>query len=201
MEQADRSTRNNHINRHEKMGPHRLKINAAGIIGALVLAMTTINSWVPRRIQRPDGRIAIANPPGSLMSRRSGYRWERDFPMHLQARQPNGKTDIILEFSLTDDEQAAFFEDIKSRLNGTLPVRFSFSHDNFDISIAKQGKGQTTLNRKSARITNFIAKKSNLVIFRPLGLPALPIVLLPNFLRKNSVPWKTIRRTWRLSTR
>ncbi len=32
LEQADRSTRNNHINRHEKMGPHRLKINSAGIM-------------------------------------------------------------------------------------------------------------------------------------------------------------------------
>ncbi len=31
LQQADRSTRNKHLNRHEKMGLHRLKINAARI--------------------------------------------------------------------------------------------------------------------------------------------------------------------------
>lgn len=65
---------------------------------------------------------------GHLRIGRRNYDWERDFPVHLQSSKPNGKSEIILEFALTDAEVAEFWDTIKSRLNGTLPINIFAWH-------------------------------------------------------------------------
>jgi hypothetical protein len=87
------------------------------------------------------------------------FIWERDFPVALQ-KKPNGRsTKIILDFLLDEKEIGEFKAEIKSTLNGSLPVCVTFEKDSVEIHIIKQGKGSASLNAKSDRIANFLANR------------------------------------------
>jgi len=64
-----------------------------------------------------------------------------------------------LEFALDDDEVRQFKEEIKSNLNGTLPILIAFGPDKFDLSVQKPGRGSSTLNKKSVRIADFVSRR------------------------------------------
>jgi predicted ATPase len=86
------------------------------------------------------------------------YWWERDFPITLQARKGAKKSIFRLEFELTSDEIEVFKSEIKSNLNGTLPLSISIGEDNRPtIQVPKRGRGSKTLNSKSSRIASFVA--------------------------------------------
>lgn len=87
------------------------------------------------------------------------YDWSKDFPISLAKGKSLNKTRITLEFSLDSVEIDDFRREIKSSLNGTLPVCITFSEDDFDIKIVKQGKGGSSLNAKSGRIAAFLADR------------------------------------------
>ncbi len=88
------------------------------------------------------------------------YYWERDFPIALRQRKGAKQSIFRLEFLLNDSEIIEFKNEIKSNLNGTLPLVLKYGEDNRPvIRIAKTGRGSKTLNSKSARIANFIATK------------------------------------------
>lgn len=88
------------------------------------------------------------------------YYWDRDFPINLQDRKTRLHTTLRLEFLLTSDEIVEFKREIKSNLNGTLPIIISISQDNKpSFKVSKRGKGSKTLNQKSNKIAEFIANK------------------------------------------
>jgi AAA15 family ATPase/GTPase len=87
------------------------------------------------------------------------YHWLQDFPLKLQEKYPTSGSEITLEFLLSSEEIAEFQQHIGSRLNGTLPVSFVLCKETSSIRIAKQGKGQKTLNAKASRIADFISRK------------------------------------------
>ena len=88
------------------------------------------------------------------------YYWERDFPISLQTRKSGTYTIFRLEFLLDDEEIEEFKNEIKSNLNGTLPIIIKIGKDNEpSIEVSKKGKGFKTLNSKSGKIAEFIAKK------------------------------------------
>lgn len=88
------------------------------------------------------------------------YYWDRDFPINLQQRKSGLQTIFRLEFTLTDDEVELFKQEIKSKLNGSLPLEIRISRDNKPIIkvVEKRGKGGQTLNSKSAKIAGFVGK-------------------------------------------
>ena len=88
-----------------------------------------------------------------------GYDWAKDFPISLMRSKINSQTRINLEFSLDADEIEDFKREIKSNLNGTLPVCVTFSEGGFEIKIVKQGRGSAPLNSKSDRIAKFLADR------------------------------------------
>jgi hypothetical protein len=88
------------------------------------------------------------------------FDWDTDFPLHLrESSAKKKKSSITLEFNLTDAERALFRERIGSQINGTLPLALDFDKEGFEIRIAKQGRGQKTLNAKVQKIAAFIAEK------------------------------------------
>lgn len=87
------------------------------------------------------------------------YSWRRDFPISLQARTNSTESIFRLEFSLDDDEIAEFRQEIKSNLNGSLPIEIRFGKTNIaKIHVPKRGPGGTALSSKSAKIAKYIAE-------------------------------------------
>ena len=90
----------------------------------------------------------------------SSYYWDRDFPISLQNRKSGTNTILRLEFELTTKEIDEFKKEIKSNLNGTLPIEIKIGKDSTPIiKVSKRGSGTKTLNTKSKKIAEFIANK------------------------------------------
>ncbi|MFZ2466898.1 MAG: AAA family ATPase, partial [Parvibaculum sedimenti] len=122
----------------------------SNLINALALAMRIISEY---RVSRRS-RVVRSN----LLS----YDWERDYPIDLQESQPNGKTEVTLEFSLSPDEIADFRKTIKSNLNGSLPLTVYLDNNNkFEIKVRKKGPGGNTLTKKSDIIALFVSDRLN----------------------------------------
>jgi predicted ATP-dependent endonuclease of OLD family len=125
----------------------------SNILRALNAAMSALSSR-GRRIGVRARRVA-----GNEIGRARGYEWSRDFPISLTQSRSDRLTRITLEFSLLEFEIEEFKRNIKSNLNGTLPVCITFSKDDFDVKIIKQGPGSATLNSKSDQIAQFLADR------------------------------------------
>jgi len=125
----------------------------SNILKALDVAMNILKHHAYRMIYKRQN--------SSIMRRNeSSYFWERDFPISIQSRKTNNSTILRLEFLLNSEEIIEFKHEIKSNLNGTLPIEIKIGKDNTpSIKVAKRGSGTKTLNTKSNRIAEFIANK------------------------------------------
>lgn len=133
----------------------------SNILHALTLGMNALIEW-HRQIRRTaDGRVIRSIiPQGMGRYGRIGYDWEVDFPVSKQKRSTiNSTSNITLEFALDENETIQFKEEIKSNLNGTLPLQISFGQRSFDVTVKKPGRGQATLTRKSTRIADFVSRR------------------------------------------
>ena len=90
----------------------------------------------------------------------SHYFWERDFPITLQDRKSNTQTIFRLEFLLTQEEIDLFRKEVKSKLNGSLPIEIRVGKDDKPSIrvVEKRGAGGAALNAKSGKIAEFIGK-------------------------------------------
>ncbi len=127
----------------------------SNVLRALVIAMKTLTEGVG-----PTGHLRF----GSLFRprfilHRSGYDWAKDFPIPLQRSQKEGKSIFVLEFELDQKEIEDFRQDIKSNLNGTLPIQFEFGTNSVEVTVHKKGPGAKKLSQKSALIAHFVAKR------------------------------------------
>jgi predicted ATP-dependent endonuclease of OLD family len=123
----------------------------SNILKALVAAMQVLTKG---RVNVPQS----ASTQGRFRHHRF-YNWERDFPIGLQAKRPNGESVLILEFRLTDDEIEEFKDEIRSSLNGTLPLRLELGLHKCEVKVSKKGPGVRLLSRKSDRIAAFVADR------------------------------------------
>lgn len=88
------------------------------------------------------------------------YSWRRDFPISLQSRSRGLESIFRLEFALSEHEIEEFRAEIKSNLNGTLPIEIKFGRNNVaDIHVRKQGPGGLSLSAKSPRIAKYVAAR------------------------------------------
>ena len=126
----------------------------SNILRALAAAMHILT----RSVARPIGR-RLVSPRSKFIASRRFYNWSQDFPLHLQEKNPQGKTSVILEFQLTDDELAEFRSKMKSNLNGTLPLKLSIGQRSLEVRVAKRGSGAATLSKKSNSIARFVVSK------------------------------------------
>jgi energy-coupling factor transporter ATP-binding protein EcfA2 len=94
------------------------------------------------------------------------YDWNRDFPVHLQAQQPEGESVFNLEFALTPEEIEEFWKEVGSRLNGTLPIQLTLGKDTATFKVTKRGPGASTLSQKALPIAQFIEKRLDVEYIR-----------------------------------
>ncbi len=88
-----------------------------------------------------------------------GYNWEKDYPINLQKKKPNGETEIILEFALENQEYEEFYQEVNSRITGNLPLRISIGKKGVSVKYHKKGKGSATLSKKSPKIAHFVSSR------------------------------------------
>jgi putative ATP-dependent endonuclease of the OLD family len=133
----------------------------SNILHALALGMNALVRWHNQVRRTADGKIVRVQP--SILGGRYGgidYDWETDFPISKQKNaKPDSSTNITLDFELDEGETQKFKDEIKSNLNGTLPLMLSFNQRSFDLVVKKQGKGQIELTRKSTRIADFVSQR------------------------------------------
>ena len=123
----------------------------SNVLRALVTAMSTLTGAVARsstNLLRPN-----------FFFHESRYRWEKDFPIHLQRTQKEGRSIFVLEFELDEAEIDAFRQEIRSNLNGTLPIQFAFGRTSVEVTVHKRGPGAKKLSQKSGHIARFVAKR------------------------------------------
>lgn len=126
----------------------------SNVLRALVTAMKTLTQGVgPTLHLRP----AAIGPHFFL--HRSGYDWDKDFPIHLQRSQKDGKSIFVLEFELEQTEIDSFRQEIRSNLNGTLPIQFAFGRTSVEVTVHKKGPGAKKLSQKSRHIARFVAQR------------------------------------------
>lgn len=123
----------------------------SNILRALNLAMQTLS-----RFSRTS---KLPSASKDILDIKRIYDWTKDFPVSLQKSQKNKKTKITLEFSLDEDEVSSFKKEIKSNLNGTLPVCITYDKETYSIKIVKRGRGSKGLNDKSDRISKFLGRR------------------------------------------
>lgn len=89
------------------------------------------------------------------------YVWNRDYPISKQDNRGKRETVFKVEFLLTDDEIQDFREEIKSNINGELPIEIRIGPDNKpNIRISnKKGIGSERLNKKAEKIAGFIGAR------------------------------------------
>jgi ABC-type cobalamin/Fe3+-siderophores transport system ATPase subunit len=88
------------------------------------------------------------------------YDWSRDFPVKLQPRESEGCSTFGLEFELSDDEVEAFRQEIKSKLDGRLPIELRIGPAGYiGFKVVKKGPGGPALSKKAARIAGFVARR------------------------------------------
>jgi len=126
----------------------------SNILRALVLTLSAL-----KRVG--DFQLVRASLPSTIMRRE--YSWEKDFPISLQKKQPDGESVFSLELELNEPEVAEFKSQVGSRLNGTLPVQISIGREVARFSIRKKGPGAQTLSKKVAKIARFVSGKLDFV--------------------------------------
>ena len=133
----------------------------SNILHALTLAMNALVQWQRHVRRTADGKVIRTSKrfhrgPYGRMS----YDWDTDYPVRKQKR-PSEKSvsNIQLEFLLNDIEIKEFKTEIKSNLNGTLPLLLSFGRRSLDLVVRKPGRGGVSLTRKSTRIANFVSRR------------------------------------------
>jgi len=122
----------------------------SNILRALVLGMRILTR---ERYSILRGRREV------ISYRYGGYDWKRDYPINLQEKQPDGKTELIIEFEPTAQELEEFKAEIKSNLQGTIPLRIEIGQKQITVVLHKRGAGSAALSKKSDSIAAFITKK------------------------------------------
>lgn len=126
----------------------------SNILRALVTSLDALSNFSRIRVFR--GRVRT---PYYM---REPYDWAKDFPISLQNSHPEGESIFNLDFELTDAEIDEFWNEVKSSLDGTLPVQLSLGRKDPGFKILKKGPGAAALSKKAEAIAQFVARRINI---------------------------------------
>lgn len=121
----------------------------SNILRALTLAMDVMKSYAR------DPR-ALNFSPRYLQNR---YNWERDYPLSLQERNPNGSSSVELNFELTSEEISAIRGLTGIRITGNIPVRVSVNRVSAKIDIPKRGTPAFSNAENKRKIIEYVCFK------------------------------------------
>jgi putative ATP-dependent endonuclease of the OLD family len=126
----------------------------SNILRALVVGMRILSQARPIGIIRGQYR--------STTPFQQDYQWDRDFPIQLQTKEPDGDSIFDFEFQLTAEEVADFAKEVQSSLNGTLPIRLSINRKRILFQVKKKGPGAKALTGKRDAIVTFLSSRIQL---------------------------------------
>ncbi len=126
----------------------------SNILRALVTSLEVLQSLGGRKIS--GGRLR------AYYDNRETYFWPHDFPISLQEKDSDGESVFNLEFRLSETEVSEFYNEVKSNLNGTLPIQLSLGRKEPGFRVTKKGPGGPALSKKAEKIAYFIAKRINI---------------------------------------
>jgi putative ATP-dependent endonuclease of OLD family len=125
----------------------------SNILQAMVLGMEELSQ---ARAIRPRTSSRLRRRAGRTVG---GYDWGRDFPRSLQQTQPDGKTTMRLDFQLTEDEVAEFYEEVGNRLNEALPISLVFGRAGPPQFRVRKPRHAEALSAKRKEIAEFVAER------------------------------------------
>ena len=88
------------------------------------------------------------------------FDWRRDFPVALQSTTPDGASEFVVEFALTDAERSEFRRLVASTLSGNLKLKLSPKRDSVPFEVVIKGPAKRALSARRKEIAGFI--RSNL---------------------------------------
>lgn len=96
----------------------------------------------------------------TLLTSRSPYLFQRDFPVEMQETGTAATSKFMLEFELDATDTAAFKKAVGSKLSGTLRIQLTVTKDGeAGFSVLIQGPAQKTLSAKRSQIGAFISER------------------------------------------
>lgn len=127
--------------------------------------------------------------PGTMMYRsnnidRFDYDWDRDYPINLQASEPNGRSEFTCEFELSPEELEEFKKKTKVNLNTNLKAKISIGKEDIKFDYLMKGKGKESLNKKRPEITEFLNQKLLLQYIPAVRTSELAIGIVESLLEK-----------------
>lgn len=128
----------------------------SNILKAINLALDILANWrITKRLILGSGGLRRTKLPSGKVD----YNWERDFPINLQSKKPEGKSVITLELELNPIEIQDFVRQTGINLNTNLRIQLKFGQSEISYDILMKGKGKKTLNSKREEIASFIQKR------------------------------------------
>ena len=123
--------------------------------------------------------------PTTYLNRRAGYVWERDYPLSLQERSPNGFSSVELDFELNSSDISTIRSLTGIRLSGHVPVRVSINHSSVTIDIPKRGTPAFSNVENKLKLLSMYVLKSILTLSLQFALSMMLYVLLNHLLKSN----------------
>lgn len=121
----------------------------SNILRALTLAMDVMKMYsIDPRALRFSSRVL-----------RNRYDWERDYPLSLQERNPNGFSSVELNFELDAHDISAIRGLTGIRLSGCIPVRVSLNSSTVKIDIPKRGTPAFSNAENKQKIIEYVCFK------------------------------------------
>ena len=119
----------------------------SNILRALTLAMDIM------KIYSSDPRALQFSVRSYL---RSHYLWERDYPISLQERNPNGYSSVDFNFALNEQDITAIRRLTGIRLSNCVPVRVSTNGITAKIDIPKRGTAAFSDSDNKRKIIEYV---------------------------------------------
>ncbi|MBE6713595.1 MAG: hypothetical protein E7580_08850 [Ruminococcaceae bacterium] len=87
------------------------------------------------------------------------YSWEKDYPMSLQERNPNGFSSVDLNFELNEQDISAIRSMTGIRMSGCIPVRVSTNGITAKVDIPKRGTAAFSNTENKKKIIEYVCFK------------------------------------------
>ena len=151
----------------------------SNILKGLGLALTLLTGSRLMRLRR-TGTMTF----GTRGLDRFEYDWERDYPINLQASEPDGRSEFTCEFDLDNQELDQFKRVTKVNLNSALKTKVSIGREDIKFDFLMKGKGKASLNKKRMEISKFINEKLLLQYIPAIRTSELAVNIVENLLAK-----------------
>ncbi len=133
----------------------------SNLLRATVLGIELTKSYAKLSVRQAEARRSLPlRVPKSVLAGRgdTAHNWERDFPVALQESKPNGQTSIRIELSLSEGERQQFRQDVGSRIDGSLVIRWLLGERYAELDIVKKGLAKGRVREIASKVAAFISE-------------------------------------------